>query len=143
MNINRTKQIEDLLLSFHNARQRVVSQGKFSNPGADITFSQWVALDIVAKNKKSSIDDISKVLHISSSATTQLINGLQKKGFVVRKIGSGDRRVSLIELSSKTKNLFNLMKRKKTIHMKKLFSGFTDRELKIFIKLIKKITLNV
>ncbi|MGA2418289.1 MAG: MarR family transcriptional regulator [Candidatus Staskawiczbacteria bacterium] len=143
MNINRAKQIESLFLSFYNARQRIISQEKFSHPEVDITFSQWVALDIVEKNKKCSIDEISKALHISSSAATQLIDCLQKKKFVIRKVGLEDRRISSIELSSKTKKLFNSMKRKKAAHMKKLFSCFTDSELKTFVTLIKKITLNV
>ncbi len=143
MKNNREKQIESLLLSFHNAQQKVISSGKFLHPGADITFSQWVALDVVEKNKRCSIDEISKALHVSSSAATQLVNCLQKKGFVERKIGLNDRRVSAVELSLKAKKLFNSIKKRKTKHMKKLFSNFNDRELKTFVFLIKKLTVGI
>jgi DNA-binding MarR family transcriptional regulator len=140
---NRTKQLEDLLLNFHNARQKVISQGQFLNAGADITFSQWIALEIVGRSKKASIDEIAKALQTSSSAATQLISSLKKKGFVTKKIGSDDRRFSAIELSPKAGKLFKAMKKKKIMHVKKLFSNFTDEELSTFIMLIKKITLNV
>jgi len=143
MKNSRENQIEGLLLSFHNAQQKVISQGKFLHPWADITFSQWVALGVVEKNKKCSIDEISKALHVSSSAATQLVNCLQRKGFVARKVGINDRRVSAVELSLKAKKLFNSMKKKKTKHIKNLFSNFNDRELKIFVFLIKKITVSI
>jgi DNA-binding MarR family transcriptional regulator len=140
MRQHREKQIEDLLLHFHNARQKIVAQGKFLHPGVDITFSQWVALEFIWKNKKSSIDGISNAMHISSSAATQLVNGLLVKGFVTKKTQSNDKRFSTIELSAKAKKIFNLIKNKKIIQAKRIFSNFTDRELKTFIVLIKRIT---
>ncbi len=143
MKDNRENQIEGLLLSFHNAQQKVISQGKFLHPGADITFSQWVALGVVEKNKKCSIDEISRALHVSSSAATQLVNCLQKKGFVAKKVGINDRRVSAVELSLKAKKLFNSIKKTKIKHMQKLFSNFSDRELKTFVSLIKKLTVGI
>jgi MarR family 2-MHQ and catechol resistance regulon transcriptional repressor len=143
MNSERLRQIENVLLDFHNVKQKVACQRKFLQSGPDITFSQWVALDIVGKNKKCSIDEISKALHVSSSAATQLINVLQKKGLVLRKTNPTDKRVSFVELSIKAKKFFNSIKKKTNMHIKKLFSGFTDDELNTFAALIKKLTENV
>ena len=76
MNRKRAKQIEEILLSFYNARQKIISQGKFLRPETDITFSQWAVLEIIGRKNKISINEISKALRISSSAATQLVNGL-------------------------------------------------------------------
>jgi len=143
MDIKRAKKIEELLLNFHNVRQRVISKGKFLHPETDITFSQWVALEIVGCSNKPSINEISKALRVSSSAATQLINCLQKRGLVVRKSGTNDKRFSVVELSSKARKIFNLMRKRQVLHARKIFSRLTDRELKIFTLLIKKITVSV
>lgn len=143
MDSNRTKQIEGLLLNFHNANQQFISKGKFSHPGADITFSQLVALEFIGRNQKSSIDEISKAMRISSSAATQLVNCLIEKKFVSRKIGLADKRFSSVELSAKAKKLFSFIKKIKIMKLKKLFSDFTDKELKTFVSLMKKLTINI
>ncbi len=139
----KTKKIEELFLNLHSTRQRILSEGKFFHLEADVTFSQWMALEFIERNNKSSIQQISKALHISSSAATQLINGLEKKGFVLRKIGADDKRFSAIESSPKAKKLFSVMKQKKLGYTKKLFSHFSDKELETFSSLIKKLTINV
>ena len=138
MKFNRAKKIEELLLNFHNMGQKVVSSGRFFRLEADITFSQWMALEVVIKNKKASINEISKALHISSSAATQLTNGLEKKGWVKRKVGMADKRFSEVGPSLKARRISSEMKRKKISHIKKLFSGLNNNELETFAMLINQ-----
>lgn len=119
--------------------------GKNDKRGAvsNLTTSQWLALEVVARSKEASVKDISQALSISSSATTQIVNELIKHGHVAKKADPKDARVSLITLSPKTRQALITMRTAMLRHMDKLFSVLTDTEFKEYMRLHTKIITNV
>lgn len=107
-----------------------------------ITPSQWGVLMMVEGHGESTVKDVARALGISSSAATQLIDGLVTSGYVVREEFAEDRRRVTLTLSKKTKTQIEKMKGEGARHFLKLFKVLNDEEFDQFILLNKKIVDN-
>jgi DNA-binding MarR family transcriptional regulator len=139
MGMNRKQKVEELLESMRAIR-RHMALGASGREAASITPAQWGVLMLVGERGECSVKDIAAMLRISSSAATQLVNGLVGGGHLARKASQEDRRAVALSLSRQTKAKMKGMRDaalKKTL---KLFEGFTDREFEIYITLNKKIS---
>lgn len=135
---NRKQLIEEILNSFHGLRHKMKAKS-FNLEKNRITHSQWFVLGIIEHCKGASIKDISGMLEMSSSAVTQLVDGLVKNGYVLRHDNPKDRRSLQLEVSPKGKKQIGVLKEKRINEMSKLFDALSDRELKIYLRLHKKI----
>ncbi len=140
---SRKQLIEEIGASFHALRNKM--QAKVIQPGLKdcITHSQLFVLSIVEQNHDIGIKEISKKLGISSSATTQLVDGLVENNFVVRKTDAKDRRALQLELSPKGKKHISQMKKNYMKTMTFLFDTLSDRELETYLSLHKKILTSI
>ncbi len=136
----REIQLERIMENFHGMRRKMFSEGSFGDDEAGITFSQWRVLSFVGIQGNVALKEIAESLSVSSSAATQLVDGLEKAGFVVRSADPDDRRVSSIILSPKAKKFFSVMKAKILERMTPVFSALTDQELALFADLSQKIS---
>ena len=109
-----------------------------------ITHAQWGVLMIIeGGGRDSTVKNVAKALSITSSAATQLIDGLVENGYVVREEHSEDRRKVTLALSNKTKKQVGKMKGERLDRFIKLFKVLSDEEFDQFIFLNKKIVENV
>ncbi len=76
---------------------------------------------------------------MSSSAATQLVDPLVKRGYVTRQEDPGDRRLIQLELSPKGKKHIAATKIPRINEMAKIFDPLTNKELEQFVQLHKKI----
>lgn len=113
-----------------------VTQSKGKNC---ITHSQLFVLAIIERHRKIGIKEMSEKLNISSSATTQLVDGLVENGYVVRKADVKDRRALQLELSLKGQKHITDLKNKRIKAMSALFDALSDKELETYLVLHKKI----
>jgi DNA-binding MarR family transcriptional regulator len=67
-----------------------------------ITYSQWQVLNLVRKHDGMNIKHLAGLLDITSSAATQIVDGLVKKGFLSRSRCKVDRRIQEIALSKRS-----------------------------------------
>jgi DNA-binding MarR family transcriptional regulator len=107
-----------------------------------ITHSQMVVLRILKKNENINIKDIAGMLGITSSAITQIVNELVKKGFILRKRNPDDRRTLNLVLSEKAIIQFDSIKNKSFSELYSLFEVLSDDELIDYYKLNNKIIGN-
>lgn len=136
---NRKKLIEQILGNFHAMKNKMHVQGVQPGNKHDITHSQLFVLAIIEHNQDIGIKEISEKLNISSSATTQLVDGLVENGYVVRKADLDDRRALQLGLSQKGSKQIAELKSKRMEMMETLFDALTDKELETYLKLHKKI----
>lgn len=108
-----------------------------------ITPSQGFVLRFVAENNSANVKAIAHALNITSSAATQLIDGLVEKGYLIRKGNPDDRRVIALSLSEKAKKLFKEFKEQGLQKMLELFDPLTDEELVQYTTLNEKIVGNI
>src|ERR1035437_7218371 len=109
--INRKKTIEDLLQDMHAMRHKLMV-GYTAKKEVVITPSQGFVLRFVAKNSSANVKAITQALNITSSATTQLVDGLVEKGYLIRRVDSKDKRITSLLLSLNAKKLFKEFEKK-------------------------------
>ena len=135
---SRKKNIERLMQSVSVVR-RSMMVGFSATKKAIIPPSQACVLRYIACHDQANIKALAEYLHISSSAVTQLIDSLVKKGYVVRTSHVDDRRVVFIRFAPKAQTLFEEFKAHGIQNMTDLFEVFTDEELEQYAYLNAKI----
>jgi len=136
--LDRKTMIEELMQYMYAMRKKLMVKHHEGSP-AEITPAQGFVLRFVAHHEAVNIKTIAQALQISSSATTQLVDGLVEKDYLLREHDTHDKRVIILSLSAKAKKQLKAFKNK---HVKKLteaFSALTDKELAQFMALNKKL----
>ena len=87
----------------------------------------------------SSLKEVANLLNVTSSAATQLVDGLVANGYVTRKENPEDRRKMTITISNKTKKKIAKMKEQNITQLLDLFKVLSDKELNQFLALHKKV----
>src|SRR3989338_5172757 len=134
--------LEEITTAFHAIKNKMHAKMMHKNKG-NITHSQEFALFTISQSKDTGIKEISKMLCTSSSAATQLVNELVKQGYVIRRTNSKDKRALHLEVSKKGHAQILKTKLQHSKIISSLFSSLTNRELKNFIALNKKILNNI
>ncbi|OGD83182.1 hypothetical protein A3J17_02725 [Candidatus Curtissbacteria bacterium RIFCSPLOWO2_02_FULL_40_11] len=137
---NRIQIIEEILHAFHTIRNITKTKAASLGHQNHITHSQWFVLTIIEHFKKTSIKHIAESMEMSSSAATQLVDGLVQNGYVTRQEDPNDRRSVQIEISPKGKKYIVTTKERRIVEMAEIFDALTDKELEEFVQLFKKIT---
>ena len=137
---NRKKLIEEIMANINAMRNKMHVKIMQSGSKNMITHSQWFVLCLIQQHKNMGIKEISKMLSITSSATTQLVDGLVESGYVERKINNSDRRSLQLVLSKKGQKSIIEMKIEYAKSMETLFKALTDQELETYNILHKKIS---
>lgn len=104
-----------------------------------ITPSQWGALMFIEHGGESTVKDVAKALGITSSAATQLIDGLVASGYVERREDSKDRRKVTLTLSKTTRSHVVKMKKQVMKGLLKTFEILDDREFNQYLALNQKL----
>ena len=136
---DRRKLIEKIIENIYAIKHKIAVEIHFFFAETQITHSQWLVLHLVKKNKIINIKDLANLLNITSSATTQIVDGLVKKELLVRRRNPDDRRTLKIELSEKSKNQFDLIKNKSFKTLSSLFDVLDNDELVKYCELNDKI----
>lgn len=132
---NRRRLIETIFENFYAIRQKIASELNLSFDEMQLTYSQWLVLNLVRKNKSINIKDLAELLDITSSAATQIVDGLVNKGLLSRKRSKTDRRVLEITLLKKSINQF----RRGMNKISPIFDVLDDDELLKFCELNSRI----
>ena len=140
--MNRKTIIEGLLQNMHSMRHKLMV-GYVTKKEMVVTPSQGFVLRFVAENNSANVKAIAHALNITSSAATQLIDGLVENGYLVRKGNPDDRRIIALSLSEKAKKLFKNFKEQSLQKMVCLFEALSDEELAQYAELNKKIVEHI
>jgi DNA-binding MarR family transcriptional regulator len=140
--LDRAKLIEELLESFHAIRHKLVI-GSHSFTDGQISLSQLVVLRIVSQEDGISIKDISGKLGITSSAVTQLVDGLVNREYLKREGSLEDRRALRLFLSAQGKVMIETMRLKGLKKLFSIFNALDDEEFAKYCELNKKIVGNI
>ena len=104
-----------------------------------VTPSQWGVLMALEGGNPASVKDVAGMLGVTSSAATQLVDGLVESGYVLRTEDPNDRRKMTLTLSGKTKKQVEKMKEECMSTFLELFEALTDEEFDQLIVLHNKI----
>ncbi len=93
------------------------------------------------KNEQQIIQICDKLL-MPNSSMTYVIDKLESKDLVQRKVNDDDKRSTLIELTDKGKKLFDEIFPKHELKINEIFSVLSDEEIETLNTLLKKVGYN-
>jgi len=104
-------------------------------------FMLLIKLDkFLSKNNetKAKTTDLSKILELSPSTITPLINSLEEKGYLKREYDKTDRRIVLLSFTEEGYSLKEKMNTEFNNRMKGLIKHLGEKDTKELIRLLKK-----
>jgi len=114
----------------HNARQIL-----------GLSHSQMGMLYMLFFHKNASVKQIAGNLDVSTSAVTQLVDPLLKKGLVSRQTDPKDRRVARLCLTAKGISSLKKFKKLKTAGLRAALNDLPAKDLENLAKLTQKMTV--
>ena len=93
---------------------------------------------LYSKGEKS-IQEIRDRILLASGSATYVVDNLEKKGYVNRKVSLKDKRVTYVKLTKIGENLMDDIFPIHKINTKKIFDDLTEEELDTLKEILKKI----
>ena len=131
----RTQQIQRFFESMANLQRLIDGKGLNYLQKLKLSRPQAVLMFFISHKPDCGIKDIAEVMNFSSSAATQMVEGLVAQGLLSREMHPKDRRSVIIKLSRKGQQRFNQFKKIHFQYMQKLLSGLSDQEMNVLINL--------
>lgn len=141
--MTREKQIEKLLEDIQALKRRLLFGKTCQLSDGPITPSQWLVLRHLRQSEGTTLKKIAQELGMTSSAATQLVGALVKKGYIIRKTDTSDRRALQLRLSQKSEKHITTMRTKRIKEMGDIFSKLTNREFETYCRLHAKIAVSL
>lgn len=86
-----------------------------------------------------SVSEIQSTLHISKPAVSQVLNNLEKKGYIARSIATGDRRKIMVTLTADGEAELDNAMRCQDERMGRVFEQFGEENIRVFIRLVNRL----
>jgi len=137
--MQRKKQIEKLLESIQSLKRRIFFGACRNLKNGNIPASQWFVLQHLNKRQGTTIKELAMSLSVTSSAATQLVEALVQKGYIIRKVGTNDRRELRLMLSDKSKKHIDELRGNRIQEMQHIFDVLTDEEFESYCRLCNKV----
>lgn len=101
--------------------------------------SQWLALFLISRQEGIGIKELASQLGISSSAATQLVDGLVAKGMLLRQPSLDDRRALRLSLPEESRQKIEALKVQRLERFCVVFSPLDDEEFQTLVGLLDKV----
>jgi len=140
---NRKRLIEKIIEDIYELRKRISSQMHVFFTEVQLTHTQAIVLKLIKKRGIINIKELASFLGTSSSAATQLVNGLVNKELLMRKRNPHDRRTLKIELTDKAHRQFDVLKNRSSETLTSIFNILDDAELQKYFEINYKLLENM
>jgi DNA-binding MarR family transcriptional regulator len=141
--LDRKKQIAGIIENFHTIFQALFKVAPSLITELKITHTQMIILSFVKENEGISLKELAGTMGITSSAATQQVNNLVKKGYLVREESNVDRRLVKIRLSGEMDKQIEIFETMFLEQLFTFFTGITDEELALYCELNSKIAKQI
>lgn len=118
--------IEENILNASRAMVNILAESLIREGGEQITVPQFRILDMVA-NFTNQPGEIARMLSVSPSAITFLLERLEEKGLLIRSVNPKDRRCIVLFLTDKGKELVNRVNRSRKSKIAEILHRMDDR----------------
>jgi len=135
-------ELRDLLV---HTMFRFKKVGMIFPPGLDIHMGEFFVMKAIEGNTawpehNNSVSDLPKHLMISKPAMSQLLNGLEKKGYIVREIDQNDRRKISVTLTPKGQDILMRTKDYADNMLETVISRFGEENTRQLVELFTRLT---
>lgn len=108
----------------------------------ELGFSHIRIIIILHVFKVLSMKEVTEKISKDKSTVTILVNKLEKKGYLRKKVCEEDRRVTYLELEEKAKEILNIIFEVSDIFQSRVEKILDEEERKMFIKIMSKLIEN-
>lgn len=108
----------------------------------DITFDQWLVLDVIVNNKDIKQTEIAEKTSKDTASVTRIIELLNKKGLVARQIDPNNRRKLILGVSNHGEKEYVKAGEVIAELTNKALSGLKEKRMKKIRKMFKDISKN-
>lgn len=108
----------------------------------ELGFSHIRIIIILHIFKVLSMKEVTEKISKDKSTVTILVNKLEKKGYIRKKVCDEDRRVTYLELEDKAKEILNIIFEVSDIFQNRVEKILDEEERKMFIKIMSKLIDN-
>ena len=108
----------------------------------ELGFSHVRIIIILHVFKVLSMKEVTEKISKDKSTVTILVNKLEKKGYLRKKVCEEDRRVTYLELEDKAKEILNIIFEVSEIFQSRVEKILDEEERKMFIKIMSKLIEN-
>lgn len=136
--MDRAQKIKELMGHMHSLRRKAAfrPKGLFK---MTVTPAQLGVMRLIRERGTCTIKDVAQAFGVTSSAATQLVDGLVAGGYVVKDEHARDRRSVELTLSKKAEREGNKIEAEAAKRFVKMFSALSDAELAQLGRLMGKI----
>lgn len=121
-----------MMREFVKRQPRVVATGEVSLP-------QIAILHILKERDRCMMSELAKLLSITTSAATGIVDRMVRAGFLRRIPDPNDRRIINIRITLKGKRAINAIFRQRRKMMIGVFKHFSSKERETYLNMVKKI----
>ncbi len=104
-----------------------------------INATEFAVMEFLSSKGEKSIQEIRDRILLASGSATYVVDNLEKKGYVNRKVSQKDKRVTYVKLTKIGENLMDDIFPIHKINTKKIFDDLTEEELDTLKEILKKI----
>ncbi|WP_239634170.1 MarR family transcriptional regulator [Paenibacillus sp. H1-7] len=108
-----------------------------------LTLPQLNVLSMLDREGPLKAGTLSDELHFSPGAMTALCDKLVKDGYVSRQRPHNDRRIMLLSITARGKQLLQEVVPMQKEHMRLLFQGFSDEDVRCLLQLSSRVFQNL
>lgn len=104
-----------------------------------ITLPQFFALAFLQKEGESKMTDLAHFLHVTTAATTGIVDRLVRDGYVIRESGAEDRRIIKIRTTAKGNELVKKVNEQRKRMIINIFGRISGKDRKDYLRIILQI----
>ena len=105
-----------------------------NGPFADVSVTEVHTVEAIGLHEKPMTGEVARKLNITAGTLTVAVNNLEKKGYVERLRGDGDRRAVKLSLTKKGKLLFRVHERFHVQMVRASITGLSAAEEDVLIR---------
>lgn len=109
----------------------------------DLSLGQPKILDYLKNHDGTIQKDIAAACHIEQASLTSVLNGMEKKGLIIRKTRGENRRSLYVYLTEKGTELAERIAAELDEIEKTALNGFSDEQKELLVKLLSEMYKNI
>ncbi len=138
MNDKRRSQVEKFMTAMMAFRKVMDGRKDSFFKDRKYTLPQFRLMYMLTEDGKT-VKEISAMMNVSSSAATQMIEGLVQSGNLHRETDPADRRVVRVSMTAKGIKDFESFKKEHFEHIARMLEGLTDSEMELLTVIPQKL----
>ena len=139
-----SKEIQNELVQAMFRLKKMMNRGLGRDlDNANITMSEFILMREVAENTKESynpmaLTEVREYLSVSKAAVSQMLNSLEKRGYLTREIDVNNRRNIIVILTEVGKEVYQKKNQDFYDRFEKVIQGIGETDISHFIAMINK-----